>query len=309
MKYAVISDVHGNIFALDAVLADAKTQGVDKFLLLGDYTNSFPFGNDVANAIRGLENAVVVRGNGEDYLTNLQSADPASMTLEQFKPVYWGYRTLSPGNLAYMTTLPETAAITDGGTTIYLQHAIDLFYRTPKIPLLWSGEFRTLTEAEPLSREAYLSQAKAAVLACPDRVTDIRALPQGIYLLGHNHLQFVMEYEGRVFINPGSCGEPLDMDTRAPYTLLSLSSQGHTAEERRVPYDLTQVANAMEDCGYNRYTPAWSRVMQLELFSGKDYFMQFLQHLVATGKKMGQTEYPVNNKVFDAAVKTWEPVE
>ena len=308
MKYAVISDVHGNIFALNAVLADARAQGVDRFLLLGDYTNSFPFGNDVADAIRKLDGAVAVRGNGEDYLANLQGTKPQDMTCEQFKPVYWAYQTLSPGNLAYMTALPETAALTDSGVDIYLQHAVWLFYRQPKIPYFWSDEYRKIAADAPLSRELYLSRAKEAILANPEAVAEIRALPKGIHLYGHNHLPFVMEYDGRVFVNPGSCGEPLDLDTRAPYTILTVENGGYNIEERRVLYDLQQVAQGMKSCGYCDYAPAWSKVMELELFSGKDYFMRFVLHLVATGEAMGETGYPVSNEVFDAAVKTWEPV-
>jgi len=47
MKYAIISDIHGNLFAFKEVLADAKAQGVDMYLLIGDYASSFPWGNDV----------------------------------------------------------------------------------------------------------------------------------------------------------------------------------------------------------------------------------------------------------------------
>ena len=64
MKHAIISDIHGNIHAFKAVLADAMLQNVDKFLLLGDYASSFPYGNDVVDTIRKSENRL--------YLSALQ---------------------------------------------------------------------------------------------------------------------------------------------------------------------------------------------------------------------------------------------
>ena len=72
MRYAVISDIHGNYPALKAVLADAGTQGTDTYLLLGDYTVVFPWVNEVTETIRGLKPSFVIRGNGEDYLIDLQ---------------------------------------------------------------------------------------------------------------------------------------------------------------------------------------------------------------------------------------------
>ena len=48
MRYAILSDIHGNRFALEAALADAQSQGADMYLLLGDY-NGFPWGNEVIN--------------------------------------------------------------------------------------------------------------------------------------------------------------------------------------------------------------------------------------------------------------------
>ena len=54
MKYAIISDIHGNLPALEAVIADAEQQGADKFLFLGDYYRNLPLGNEVTDVIRKL---------------------------------------------------------------------------------------------------------------------------------------------------------------------------------------------------------------------------------------------------------------
>jgi len=95
MKYAIISDVHGNNLALEAVLADAKAQGVDKYLLLGDYAGNVPAGSAI-KTIRKISPAVVIKGNGEDYFIPLTGKDFNELTSEQFKLTYWSYNS-KPG--------------------------------------------------------------------------------------------------------------------------------------------------------------------------------------------------------------------
>jgi len=301
MKYAIISDIHGNLPAFEAVLADAREQGVDKFLLLGDYASSFPWGNDVIETIRNLPNAVVIKGNGEDYLINFRNKQN-DLTLKQFAPVSWGYKSLSPQNLEYVMNLPPTMKVGD----IYLYHSLHVFYRTPIVEFFLSNAYREMMNASQFTHVEYIPRATAAILARPDAVADMEALPPGIHLFGHDHLQFHMEYEGRVFINPGSCGEPLDWNTAAPYTILEYKNGVHSIEERRVEYDLQATAQKLRESEYTAIAPVWSRVMELELFTGKDYFMPFVLHLGETGKAMGEEGHPVSDAVFDAACETWD---
>lgn len=306
MKYAIISDIHGNIHAFKAVIADAKNQGADAYLLLGDYTNSFPYGNDVVENIRKLKPVVAVRGNGEEYLMNLQGRSLSKLTDEQFKPVYWSYQTLAPKNFEYLASLPETAVISECNTKIYLAHSMSLFYRTPEIKLFRSHHFSAIMNEKPFTHKEYLFRAREALLSCPEAMSEMMRLPKDIYIFGHNHLQFHMEYDGRLFINPGSCGEPLDCDTRAAYTLLTIEKSGRAVTERRVKYDLESVADGLTASGFSAYAPMWSKIMKLEIFTGKDYFLPFVIHLTKTGHKMGLAEFPVNNDIWMAAVRTWD---
>ena len=302
MKYAIISDTHGNAPAFKAVIADAQKQNVDQFLLLGDYAASFPWGNDVVEIIRNIPNATVIKGNGEDYLINIHKNAQKDFSHKQFAPIYWGYQSQTAPNMEYGMNLPQTLTIGD----IYLNHSLDAFYRTPPVEFFISNFYREMMNTAPFPFEEYIPRATAAILARPDAVADIMALPRGIHLFGHNHLQFHMEYEGRIFINPGSCGEPLDWNTAAPYTILEYKNGVHSIEERRVEYDLQATAQKLRESEYAAFAPAWSRIMELELFTGKDYFMPFVLHLVETSKAMGETEYPVSNKAFDAACETWD---
>ena len=68
-RYAIISDVHGNLPAFEMVLSDAKKRGVDEFIIAGDYCLSGPYPDGCISTLRNLENAHIIRGN-ENVLFN-----------------------------------------------------------------------------------------------------------------------------------------------------------------------------------------------------------------------------------------------
>lgn len=80
MKFAVISDIHGNLPALDAVLEDAEKSGVDSYIFAGDYCISNPYPDECISRVRAIANKYVVRGNEEKYLEKLVGQDPATWT-------------------------------------------------------------------------------------------------------------------------------------------------------------------------------------------------------------------------------------
>jgi len=321
MKYAIISDIHGNSHAFRAVLADAEKNGADAYLLLGDYASSFPWGNDVVNAMRELaatKRVTAIAGNGEGYFEGLRGQTDFSH--EQFKPVYWSYLALSAENLDYLSTLPETAVVQDpdSNTKIHLNHDTPIFYRknSPQIELFHPRNFRDLMRKKKFSHEEYLTQARDALLSRDDAMAEINALPDGVHLFGHNHLQFHTRFGengNKLFINPGSCGEPLDFNPTASYTLLSLTAndaKNETAvEERRVQYDRRAAAEALAASEFTAYAPVWSNIMKKELETGIDHFGIFVRHIRETGLAMGVPENhsrPASPEVWNQAVKTWD---
>ena len=309
MKYAIFSDIHGNSFALKAALADAEKYGVDKFLMLGDYYSPFPWGDEVIDIIRGIDSAVVVRGNGEGYLTNLHGQDQKEWIYEQFKPIYWGYRMLKPENLEYLLMLPDNITISDDGLDINLTHLLKIFFRNRKIKYFHNSTFRIFLEQEKktyISHEEYLKCAREELLSLPDVLEEINALPKGIYLFGHNHMQFYVEYNGRIFINPGSCGSSCDYDPTASYTILEISGDNLNIIERRISYDINLTVGKLRESDFTAGAPEWSRIIEKQLITGKDYFGTFVMYLTVIGKELGQTEFPVSNYIFEEAVRKWD---
>jgi len=306
MKYAIISDTHGNYPALTATLDDAKTQGVNEYILLGDYTYRFPWANEIVDTLRNLKPAYIVRGNGEGYLSNLISRKKSEMADEQTKPLYWAFNALTPENLLYLTSLPETMKISHDGTDIHIAHHMDLFYYSPAVEFFHTLEFQKKMKQARMSYDEYLACGREALLACPAALADINALPNGVYLFGHNHVQFYMEYEGKLFINPGSCGMAADWDATAAYMILECTNGICTVRARRVKYDLNTVADELINSGFHAYAPVWSDLIKMQLQTGKEYFGTFVTHVIETGARLGHTTYPVSSKVWEIAVKTWD---
>ena len=84
MRFALISDVHGNIAALEAVLADARAAGAREYVFLGDYIFDMPFGEKVIRRLRSMRNAHFISGNREGYFERLDEADEARANSQQY---------------------------------------------------------------------------------------------------------------------------------------------------------------------------------------------------------------------------------
>jgi len=127
MKYAIISDIHGNLLALNSVLEDAEARGVDGYIIVGDYCLSNPFPDDCITRIRNLKNAHVIRGNEERYLENLIGKDQSIWTDGQMQISYWCYQNISPDNLECLLALPSKIDLVVSNVPIHIAHSSDEF--------------------------------------------------------------------------------------------------------------------------------------------------------------------------------------
>ncbi len=106
------------------------------------------------------------------------------------KPFYWAYRSLSKDNLKFIDELPEHAEIRDESDIIHLSHALSVFFRSQRIEPFHSSQYPLLMKGSN-DHASYLEMARSAVMSRADALADILALPKGVYLFGHNHLQFI----------------------------------------------------------------------------------------------------------------------
>lgn len=127
MRFAIISDIHGNLPALDAVLEDAEENGADSYIFVGDYCLSNPYPNECITRIRELNNKYVIRGNEERYLENLVGKDQSTWTDGQMQISYWNYQNISRDNLEYILSLPIRLSLLIGDATLQIAHSSEEF--------------------------------------------------------------------------------------------------------------------------------------------------------------------------------------
>lgn len=306
MRYAIISDIHGNLIAFQAVLKDVYDNKLDKIILLGDYCIDLPWANEVVNLIRNLDNAYIIRGNKEDYFIELENQDPRTWTSDQYAAIYWNYRELTFYNREYLKALPKKLNVLEDKEPIYLAHMPEMFFGRafPEI-LTGASNLPTVTNYPYNNHKDYLRYANKILKNDSLFRKNLNSLPQGIYLFGHYHTQWFAEIDGKVLINPGSCGLPMDNDIRASYTILDCSGLKCKVEERRVTYDIELTIDSLKNSGLYKAAEIWSKINIMHLKTGKQYITDFLLFVESMSKEAGEETRPYSNDFWNLSAEKW----
>jgi diadenosine tetraphosphatase ApaH/serine/threonine PP2A family protein phosphatase len=206
MTLALLYDVHGNLPALEAVLADAADAGAERFLLGGDYALFGAWPAETVARLEALRGATWIRGNGERW-----TADPHAAPLEPIQAAAGACAdALGADVTARLAALPPEAVV-DGVRYVHGSPGSDLIGLLP----------------QPADDE-------------DDLLAPVR---ERRLVAGHTHLPFERVSAGGIaLLNPGSVGMPFDGDPRAAYALLHDDGR---VERRRVAYPHTQAAAAV----------------------------------------------------------------
>ena len=233
MRYLLISDLHGNWEALQAVLSDARGE-YDRIVCCGDLVGYGPDPNRIIEWARATLYAVI-RGNHDRACCGLDD-------LEWFNPVAqtasrWTISELTPANRVYLRGLQQGPLVVD--------------------------DF-VVAHGSPLDEDEYLTSSS-------DAANVFGYLESNLTFFGHTHLQggfvwleghqqiirkpsateqsvyFRIEPDGAYLINPGSVGQPRDGDARAAYALFD--SRDRTVVLKRVAYDSEAVKRKIELVG------------------------------------------------------------
>jgi putative phosphoesterase len=225
MRIAVITDIHGNLPALEATLRRVREVGVDEVYCGGDLVGYGPRPNEVCALI--AEQAIPTIYGNYDYAIARDLEDcgcayitPHDRELGQLS-VAWTLVHTNDVSKAFMRDLPFDLRFSMGDARVRLVHG------SPRKV----NEY--LFEDKPASLyERLAAQAEADVL-----------------VFGHTHKPWVHEYGGVLFVNCGSVGKPKDGDPRAAFAVLETSDDGVTVTIERVPYDAEAVAREVEAVG------------------------------------------------------------
>ena len=205
----VLYDIHGNLPALEATLAQAEGEGVDSWLLGGDYGTPSPWPLETLDRLRQLPEATWIRGNGERWLREPPLDRPEVMAS------FAAFTGNLPGDVVDRLYGLPTKAELDGVLYVHGSPVSDVESFAP--------------EPEP-GEERLLGGVR-------DRLV----------VFGHSHQQFRRPGpDGTELLNPGSAGMPLDGDTRAAW---AVRDDDGRFDFRRTEYDNERSAAAYRGLG------------------------------------------------------------
>lgn len=274
-RLAVLSDVHGNHYALRAALRKVRAEGADALVFLGDYVTDFPGGAQVLALLRECASHLpcfMLRGNREDYLL----AHRAGQTPEWQEGTSSGsllfcYNQLSGDDLDFVASLP-------------ICRTVD-----------WPGaEAFTACHASPAS-------ASEGVFFRPETVQRYLAdLPTRTLLCGHSHLvRTVCRLDRRAYFI-GSVGLPEGYPGCAQFALLTHENGQWIARNQVVPYDLDAALEEFRTSGLLEAGNVWTRAVMATARTGSNLCFALVSRASELARGQG---LPLAQAHWDAAAR------
>jgi predicted phosphodiesterase len=213
---ALLADVHGNLGALDAALADIRTQHVDRIVILGDLALNGPRPSETIARVMELDSdgAMVIAGNTDvavadgDYAAAFPWLDEVTSAHQSASE--WARDQLTDEQLEYVRRLPSERRLWSGEALLLACHGSP-GSQTSGLP----------ADLDPSITVQRVTRTDARVIAC-----------------GHTHVADSRELGRKLIVNPGSCGYAFDGSPDACWALLTLPDEGDPSVELRRPtYD------------------------------------------------------------------------
>jgi predicted phosphodiesterase len=227
MRYLILTDIHANLEALEACLADAATQGFDQLIVLGDLVGYCADPNAVVERIRGLEPVAIVRGNHDKVSSGLESAQGFNSVARL--AASWTSTALTDSNRRWVSDLPRGPRTVDDDIIICHGSPVD-----EDEYIFGTNEARTALDA--YSHLVCLfghTHCQAVYQLEGGIVTDRRVVPSATFTL---QLQPAVKY----LVNPGAVGQPRDTDPRAGYAIVDTLSARIDLVRVTYPLHVTQ---------------------------------------------------------------------
>jgi len=298
LRVAILSDVHGNLPALEAVLADARAQGAGHLIVAGDSTGG-SHSRQVVEQLRDLE-AIAIRGNNEDYVLDYDRGEaPADWyTASRWAPVRFVHDQFDATGIEYLTSLPHQRVVVVGGVDgvapIRVVHGSPLSTRQHLLP---DGNERAI--------ELFRDSGVAPESCMPVREAMAR-IEEPVLVCGHSHIQWVWEVDGRQAVNVGSVGGAINSDWRAQYAMLTWRRDRWQIRLRQVAYDRTVSWRAAHESGFLKVGGAFARACLLNIEQGRNVPGYLVNHSVRLAAATGYTWNDMPEEVWARAVDSFD---
>ncbi|MDQ0256442.1 putative phosphoesterase [Evansella vedderi] len=225
MKFAFISDIHGNAVALQAVLEDIEIQNVDQIIVLGDICYRGPEPKKALELTRSLQ-TTVIKGNADEWIVRgIRHGEVPDKAVDLMnKERDWSIEKLSEEEIDYLRSLPTEASL-----KLTENIEIHVFHATPK------------SLFDVVQQDESSAAIKEKLMGHPSAK---------LFIYGHIHFPYLRFFDGKVVANTGSVGLPFDGTPLASYLIVEGEGDYFNMAIRRVPYDLDKVIRQYEENNY-----------------------------------------------------------
>lgn len=224
MKITILSDIHGNMPALQAVLRHARSRGGGRTILnLGDVVGYGPHPDEIVRWTKGAHITSILGNYDKKVLSKKHRGEAwRRVSNEDKRSMFaWTYQNLSKQSKKRLKSFPEKRRIEMGGLKILMTHGS---------PAAINEHVGPQTPQKRLEELVEMAQAD-------------------LVLLGHSHLPFKRDLNRVSFVNPGSVGRPDDGDPRASYAILEIKEGEIAVQHFRVAYNIMAAVGALRQSG------------------------------------------------------------
>lgn len=287
-RLAVLADIHGNLPAFQAVMADLDLQGpVDRILVAGDMICG-PDQSAVLQELLGRD-AIMIQGNNDSAVARIAAgtAPPYVYTAKQFSLRRWSCEHLTREEIAFISALPEQRVVSlPGADPIRMVHGSPDSINELVIPPDCGISRAQITRMVPDYN--------------PNRLAEIlQAASEPVLIFGHTHLPWHAWIDQRLAINPGAVCFPENGYIGAQYAILTWDGARWLPEFHAVRYDMEAARRAHEMSGFSDTGPL-ARIFLREMLTGKDILPDFFGLAEQLAKEAGMESLPyIPDSIWD----------
>ncbi len=246
LKIAVLSDIHSNHAALEACYNYIDQQDVDGIFYLGDYVTDCPYPQKtmaLINEYKRKYRSWFIKGNREDYLLTLHYNPDDELRYSQYSgTLFYTYENLSKSDLEFFESCDILLKVEiPGYAPLTLCHGSPASAREMLLP----GSENT---------DSYLEKLDTDYLIC-----------------GHTHHQCKYIKHGKMLVNPGTVGLPLNNQPKPQFAILHSVDSGWEPELISIDYDIDKILRDFEPSGIYEKAEMWSKAIYRQLETGTKF--------------------------------------
>ena len=289
LRFASLSDIHGNIHALTAVINDLRERGIKKIVVSGDITGLAS--QNTVFKILLKHKATMINGNGENRIQrkNRYQIPSEVWNSPSYAANRWIYNDLDQKYRNLVEFLPDQRVIEyNNASPIRVVHGSpkDTKYAQGILPEITTKDSRNLQRVfNTISLHDAIEYVEESVLIC-----------------GHTHRPWSKNVDNILVVNPGSVGNPCNDDPRADYAVFTWFGDEWSVEHKAVEYDLEAEYSSFIESGALENGGAIARASLLGRMTGVDVSLAFLGY-VKDIQSTGSLRYA---EAFTSAEKTFD---